>query len=127
MTPGIVPQLATSLALPGAPSAPDCSTWDFFFNSAAWKACQAAKERAQIQQVAANAAYYYGPNSPQARAAAQAAADQAAQAAADQENVGDYYGAGSLIAQTPNPDNAASMPTWVMAALIVGTLMLLRK
>jgi hypothetical protein len=123
MTPTIVPQLIADY-MNYVPAEPDCSTWDFFFNASAWKACQAAKERAQIQQVAANAARYYGPNSPTAQAAAQAAADQSAQAEADQGNVGDYYGAGTPIA---SPGNPAGMPTLVIAALLVGGFLLLRR
>ena len=101
---------------------PDCSTWDFFFNAAAWRACQTAKEKAQIATVPANAAYYY-PNSPATIQAAQvAAAQQAAQAEGDQGNIAQYYGAGTTIA-TPGQ----GMPTWVMAALLVGGLLLLKN
>jgi len=105
-----------------SPAPPDCSTWDFFFNAPAWRACQTAKEKAQIATVPANAAYYYGPTSTPAQVALQAAADQSAQAAADQGNIAQYYGAGSTVA-TPGQ----GMPTWIMAALLVGGLILLKN
>lgn len=115
-----IPMIVDAAAPSTAP--PDCSTWDFFFNAAAWRACQAAKERAQIATVPANAAYYYGPASTPAQVAMQVAADQAAQAAADQGNVAEYYSAGSAVA-TPGQ----GMPTWVMAALLIGGLLLLKN
>jgi hypothetical protein len=120
----IVSLTTPSPVTPGPPvvPVPDCSTWDFFFNAPAWRSCQTAKEAAASKQVAVNAAYYYGPNSPSAQAAAQAAADVAAQAPADQGNVADYYSAGS-VAATPGQ----GMPTWAMAALLIGGLLLLKN
>jgi uncharacterized protein YfaS (alpha-2-macroglobulin family) len=101
---------------------PDCSTWDFFFNAPAWQACQVAKEKAQIATVPANAAYYYGPGSVSAQVAQQAAAQQAAQAEGDQANIANYYGAGTVVA-TPGQ----GMPTWVIAALLVGGVLLVKN
>jgi hypothetical protein len=111
---------AATSSLP--PPLPDCSTWDFFFNAPAWRACQTAREQAQIATVPANAARYYGPASTPTQVALQTAADQSAQAAADQANIAAYYGAGSVIA-TPGQ----GMPTWAMAALLIGGLLLLKN
>jgi hypothetical protein len=122
--PGIdlVPIIASAGTPNPTPPIPDCSTWDFFFNAPAWRACQTAREQAQIATVPANAARYYGPASTPAQVALQVAADQSAQAAADQANIADYYGAGSIVA-TP----AQGTPTWVMAALLIGGLLLLKN
>lgn len=126
MTPAIVPIIATDLAISSPADPPSCSwlgtTWDFYFNRDAWKQCQVAKGQAQIQHVADNAAYYYGPDSPTAQVAQAAADQQKAQVPADVENVAEYYKAGSLVAQ---PDQG--MPTWVMAALLVGGFLLLKN
>src|SRR5271169_1570143 len=88
--------IATSGPPPVPADATDCSSWDFFFNSPAWKSCTAAAANAQIANVAANAEYYYGPNSAAAQAAAQAAADQESQTAGDADNIATFYGAGNL-------------------------------
>lgn len=123
MTPGIPwAGLYAAATLPTDPADVSCSTWDFFFNGPAWKACQAAKSRAMQQDVVNRAQNYYGPASVPAQVAQQAADAANAQATADAVNVGDYYGAGSPIA-TPGQ----GMPTWVMAAFLVGGLLLLRN
>lgn len=117
---------ATRAAAPPAP--PTCSwlgeTFDFFTDSSAWQACQNAKAQAQVQSVAANAARYYGPDSVTAQVAQQAADQQAAQSASDIANIADYYKAGTLIAQ---PGNPGGLPTWVLAALVVGGLLLVGR
>lgn len=119
---------ATSPAPAQSPSPPSCSTWDFFFNSAAWKACQNALAVAQIQQVANNAATSYGAGSQTAQVAQQVAAQQEALVPLDTQNIASYYGAGTLLA-TPgsSPQGQAGMPTWAVAGLIVAGFLLLRN
>jgi hypothetical protein len=108
------------------PSVSDvCSEWDFFFDPTGWQSCADTVNRAQIQSVADNAAFYYGPGSAAAQAATAAAAEQIAQVPSDSADVAQVYGAGSLIA-TPHP-GGATIPTWALAALLVGGAMLLKN
>jgi hypothetical protein len=118
--------IAVRAATPPAP--PTCSwlgeTFDFFTDSSAWQACQNAKEQAQVQAVADNAAHYYGPDSVSAQVAQQAADIQSAQAAVDAANTANYYRAGVLIA---DPTNPGGLPSWALAALVVGGLLLIGR
>jgi hypothetical protein len=80
--------------------------------------------QSQIQSVPARAATYYGPDSVTAAVAQQAADIQSAQAAGDIANVADYYKAGTLIA---DPSNPGGLPSWALAAIVVGGLLLMAR
>jgi len=111
-----------------ATAPPSCSwlgtTYDFFADQNAWHQCMLQNSQNQIQSVPARAATYYGPDSVTATVAQQAADIQSAQAAGDIANVGDYYKAGALIA---TPGNPGGIPTWALAALVVGGLLLIGR
>jgi len=115
----IAPDLVSPLVSAFTPSTtPSCSTWDFFFNDAAWQACQRGLEVAQIQSVPANAAA--AGYSPDVVAVAQATAnEQSGFAPADVSNISTFYGAGQLV--TP-----AAIPTWlyVVGAIAGGLLVM---
>jgi len=111
-----------ALAQPYSPAPPqdatDCSTWDFFFDPAAWKACAAAAEVSSIQSVAKNAAQYYGADSVTAQVAQTAANQQSAFANSDVQNVATFFNAGQLV-------SAASVPAWIWALAIGGGALVL--
>jgi hypothetical protein len=122
--------VATDVATSAAPPAPPSCSWagtefDFFFDRNAWQQCQIQNSQNDIQAVADRAAAHYGPNSPAAIVAQQTADAQAAQVPADVASAANVYAAGNLIA-TPDP-SGATIPTWALAALIVGGVMLLKK
>jgi len=119
--------IATDVATAPAPPAPPSCSWagtefDFFFDREAWQACQIQNSQNDIQAVADRAAAHYGPSSPAAITAQQMADAQKAQVPADVASTADVYGAGSLIASS-----SGKMPTWALAALIVGGVMLLKN
>jgi hypothetical protein len=101
--------------------------YDFFTDSSAWQACMNASGQAQIKSVADNAAFYYGPNSPAAIAAQQAAAEQMAQVPLDTANIANQYQAGTV--QMPQlPDALQNIPgwVWIAAAAAAGYILLKR-
>lgn len=119
--------IATRIALAPTPAAPpDCSWWDFFANPTKWSTCEAVKEQAQIQSVPQRAAAYGYP-APVVQAAQQAADQQSAQTATDVGNVSQCYEPGTLIATPCGPGSEAQTPTWVIAALLVGGVLLIGR
>jgi hypothetical protein len=116
--PDVVSTIATNVALPAAPASPSCSSWDFFFNSAAWQACQRGLSTAQIESVPINAAAAGYPAA--VVDVAQAAANQQiAQVSSDVANVATTYSAGT-------PVTLASIPWYLWAALGVGAFVVVR-
>jgi hypothetical protein len=110
--------MATALAAPTSPSQPSCSSWDFFFNSAAWQACQRGLSTAQIESVPINAAAAGYPAA--VVDVAQAAANQQiSQVSNDVASVANTYSAGA-------PITLASIPWYFWAALGVGAFVLVR-
>jgi len=123
---------STAPYAPGAApysTAGNCSTWDFFFNSAVWQACANAAQNSQIQSVVVNAQNGYGTDSVAAAVAAQAAEAQEAATDSDTSNIASYYGAGSLLA-TPgglSTSGFLGIPWWVWAAGGVALVLFLER
>ena len=109
------------------PDATSCSTWDFFFDPAAWRTCAALAENAQIQNVAANAAFYYPPPSPAAAVAQAAASQQESSVSADTGNVANFMGADTLLYTPPGQPGYAGLPLWLWAAFSIGGALIVSK
>ena len=114
-------QAADTIASSGP--APDCTWWMFFTDPVTWQECQTASGNAQIQSVVTNAKQAYGPDSPTAQVAQQAALQQEMQLPGDIQNISDYYGAGQLV-YTPG-GGSPSTPWWLWVGLgVVGVIVL---